>query len=166
MSPWMSNQEIDLILKHLKPEYTMLEWGSGGSTLTFSKYVDKYYSIEHNEEWYLKVHQALGNSGLRDKVFNYYVEQNLPKSKPSKYEEFKDYIEGISKLNTTFNAILVDGRARPHCALYAYDYLEDDGVLFIHDYFVRPHYHFVEEKYQVIAGVRQGQTLAVFKKRL
>lgn len=165
MKPWMSDQEINLIIKHLKPHYTMLEWGSGGSTLTFHKYVDKYYSIEHNEEWYQKVDEALANNNLRDKVINYYVEQNLPKSKPSRYEEFKDYIEAAGNMNTTFDAVLVDGRARPYCALYAYDLLHDDGVLFIHDYFMRPHYHFVEDKYEVIASVKQGQTLAVFKKR-
>jgi hypothetical protein len=161
----MSKQEIDLLISYLKPEYTMLEWGSGGSTVTFQQYVDKYYSIEHNKEWFEKVDVELGNRNLKHKVHNYFVEQNAPKSKPSRYEEFKDYIELASTLNTKFNAVLVDGRARPHCALYAYHLLEDDGVVFIHDYFVRPHYHFVEDKYRVVAGIRTGQTLAVLKKK-
>ena len=50
--PWMSQSEIQTIEKYLKPEFTMLEWGSGGSTLYFPKFVRKYYSIEHDMSWY------------------------------------------------------------------------------------------------------------------
>ena len=40
----------------LHPDYSMLEWGSGGSTIEFSQqYVKEYYSIEHNKEWHDKV---------------------------------------------------------------------------------------------------------------
>lgn len=35
IKPWMHDNEILLILKHLYYTDTMLEWGSGGSTLYF-----------------------------------------------------------------------------------------------------------------------------------
>ena len=41
----MSPEEIDLIKSNLDPSHIMLEWGSGGSTTEFPKYVKKYYSI-------------------------------------------------------------------------------------------------------------------------
>ena len=59
MKPWMSDIEIDLVMKYLSSEKTMLEWGSGGSTNTFSKYVKKYYSIEHDNSWAKKIQNAL-----------------------------------------------------------------------------------------------------------
>ena len=44
--PWMSKQEIDLILSFLNKEDIMLEYGCGGSTMFFPNYVKEYYSIE------------------------------------------------------------------------------------------------------------------------
>ena len=41
-----------MIEKYLSPETIMLEYGSGGSTLYFSKFVKEYYSIEHDKKWY------------------------------------------------------------------------------------------------------------------
>ena len=47
----MSLQEISIVETHLDPNDTMLEWGSGYSTLWFSQFVREYYSIEHDEGW-------------------------------------------------------------------------------------------------------------------
>ena len=52
MKVWMDNREKLLITKHFSPDKVMLEWGSGGSTIEFSPQLKKYYSIEHNKEWY------------------------------------------------------------------------------------------------------------------
>ena len=41
----MSIDERNLVSKYLGYNKTMLEWGSGGSTLFFSKYVKKYISF-------------------------------------------------------------------------------------------------------------------------
>ena len=43
--PYMEDNEIKLIEYYLNTNDTMFEWGSGGSTLWFSKFVKKYYSI-------------------------------------------------------------------------------------------------------------------------
>ena len=47
----MSPQEISLIESFLEPRDVMLEWGSGYSTLWYSKFVRDYYSIEHDQKW-------------------------------------------------------------------------------------------------------------------
>tara|TARA_Y100000034_G_C6905227_1_gene419803 strand:- start:2074 stop:2700 length:627 start_codon:yes stop_codon:yes gene_type:complete len=39
------------IKKYLKPEHTVLEWGSGESTKYFPQFVKKWISIEHDEKW-------------------------------------------------------------------------------------------------------------------
>jgi len=42
----MDKREIEKIISYLKPEDRMFEWGCGGSTVYFSKYVSFYRSIE------------------------------------------------------------------------------------------------------------------------
>ena len=55
---WMDSSEKAIIEKYLNPNVIMMEWGSGGSTIEFSKQVKEYYSVEHNLEWYNEVKAA------------------------------------------------------------------------------------------------------------
>lgn len=48
---WMDPREIALITDTLHDNMTMLEYGSGISTLHFSKLVNRYVSVEHNIGW-------------------------------------------------------------------------------------------------------------------
>eukprot|EP00042_Codosiga_hollandica_P048174 m.534795 g.534795 ORF g.534795 m.534795 type:complete len:124 (-) comp57608_c0_seq31:552-923(-) len=45
---WMDSREREMVEKHLSPHMTMLEYGSGASTLHFSRRVKAYYSVEHD----------------------------------------------------------------------------------------------------------------------
>ena len=51
------------------------------------------------------------------------------------YDMYSNYIEQISKFNTNFDVCFIDGQARMHCYLYVYNYLNDDGIVIIHDFF-------------------------------
>jgi len=53
----MSTGELNLLLKYLTQDVTnYLEWGSGGSTENFPRYVTgRYVSIEHDKAWCAKV---------------------------------------------------------------------------------------------------------------
>jgi len=55
----MSDLQIKGIMKYLNPNDIMLEYGSGGSTLFFSKHVKEYYSLEHEPEWYKKTFEKI-----------------------------------------------------------------------------------------------------------
>ena len=61
INPWMSRDEIGMIEGYLKPSFKMLEYGSGGSTLYFSRLVKEYYSVEHDVEWYEKITKTLNH---------------------------------------------------------------------------------------------------------
>ena len=165
MTPWMSPQEIQLIESFLKPNMTMLEWGSGGSTVTFSKKVAKYYSIEHVKDWYSKVDEELVNLNLKSKVTNVLIEPDYPRTIPTKYEEFKTYIEYVDELGVMFDAVLIDGRARAQCAERVLNYLNPGAVVFIHDFWQRPQYHSVLKDYREVASVKYGQSLVTLKKK-
>ena len=51
----MGDWEVLKCEEYIQGKDLMLEWGSGGSTLSFSSMVKKFVSIEDNEEWYAKV---------------------------------------------------------------------------------------------------------------
>lgn len=159
----MSDQDIRLILKYLKKDDIMLEWGSGGSTLYFSKFVKEYYSIESNEKWYNKI--------LKEKDENvsmFFCPPNAGRTVPSQKHQFIDYINQVEKLGKSFDKILIDGRARFFCAEQAFNYLKSDGILFFHDW-VREWYHSTLIYYELIELTpkidNNSGSLAVLKKR-
>ena len=170
--PWMSKAEIELIKKYLTTDKIMLEYGCGGSTTYFPQYVKEYYSIEHDIEWFHKVKSKTQN--LKNlQIFN------IPKNSTtknvvtardwfsldisSKYKDFYDYIRFPQKLNIKFDIVLIDGRARPECAKFISDFLNHNAIVFIHDYWLRKHYHVVEEKYTVIDAIKNGQSIVSLK---
>lgn len=77
------------------------------------------FSCNLDEKW------AYGDSGLKMKVFN-------------------DYINLINKTKIKYDIILIDGRARGECSINAYPHLKDNGYLIIHDWFLE------EEGYKII----------------
>ena len=87
MTPWMDDTEIALILKHLYYTDTMLEWGSGGSTTYFPHFVNKYYSIEHDAEWSMKVKEE-----MLPNVEFHHVPWDAPRTKPTQRSQFETYI--------------------------------------------------------------------------
>ena len=173
MQPWMSQREINTIIKYLHKTDTMLEYGCGGSTIHFCDYVAEYYSIEHNPEWYHKMSKI---AKPNTKIYHIDRDHITPENTriiaknwdgldtSSRSKDFNSYIHFPKNLKKIFDVVLVDGRARPECAKFIFDYLKDDGILFIHDYWNRKPYHVVEEKYKVIDAVKNGQSLAVFQK--
>tara|TARA_R110000744_G_scaffold296712_2_gene406610 strand:+ start:151 stop:753 length:603 start_codon:yes stop_codon:yes gene_type:complete len=193
ITPMMDPQEINLIKKYLKPNDVMLEYGSGGSTLLFSQFVSEYYSIEHNHEWAVEVQNQIKDnvtynvidpkSGEVNDIFagpptlfkykkgNIVQYDNIPhswdklKNSPY-YNELEKYITHPHTYNKIFDVVLVDGRARPECAQFIYDYIHNDSILFIHDYFPRERYSCVLEKYDMVDSIQTtSQTIAVFKKK-
>mmetsp|Transcript_16866 Transcript_16866/g.54908 ORF Transcript_16866/g.54908 Transcript_16866/m.54908 type:complete len:236 (-) Transcript_16866:156-863(-) len=63
LSPMMDAAEIDVIRAFLKPEAVMFEYGSGGSTREWAKYVKKVYAAEHIAVWAERVAEALKDVG-------------------------------------------------------------------------------------------------------
>lgn len=66
--PWMRKRElliIEEIVKKLQPQ-KVLEWGAGYSTLYFSNMtkVDKWLSVEHDQQWAQKVQELNGNGNI------------------------------------------------------------------------------------------------------
>ena len=165
MKAWMDDKEKLLITKHFSPDKIMLEWGSGGSTIEFSPQLKKYYSIEHNKEWYESVKNEISTLGYKNINYNF-VPQNLLNNndgRQSEYAQFKDYIDIVDKFNTKFDIVLIDGRARRLCAKKIIPYLNPGAIVIIHDWCVRDVYHCVTDYFDVLEYVDDTpQTIATF----
>lgn len=158
---WMDKREKAVIEKHLNPDVVMMEWGSGGSTVEFSKKVKKYYSVEHNYGWYQKVQQSISDNV---KLF-YKPAKEIPEHyHQSEYKHYTEYLDVVYEIGEYFDVVLIDGRARRLCALKVIPYLKPNAVVIIHDWCMRPPYRCVLDYYDLIEQVDDTpQTIAAFK---
>lgn len=112
--PWLTYSFIYFIQGRLKPEMSILEFGSGNSTLYWSKRVRKVESIEHDPAWFGK----FTSEGLPQNV-----NITLKKLQNDDYTNFK------SPNNIKFSIILIDGVKRVKCIKNNYKLLENNGVM-------------------------------------
>lgn len=100
-------------------EWTMFEWGAGGSTIWFGKRVKKLVSMENNLYYHNLVRDTINEQGLKNvEIFFREV--------PGAYASF---ILNYDK----FDCILVDGRHRVACVEYAIKRIKPGGIIILDD---------------------------------
>lgn len=162
-----TSNEIDAVINALNITDKMLEFGCGGSTLTFSKYVNVYNSIEHDKTWMKKVKSHIETSNICLKYVKcYYPDNNIhcDYSDPDHKLRWANYYTAASIFpEQYYNKIYIDGRARAYCAIDILKYIDKDSIVFIHDYGNRPKYHKELCKYYNLKD--QIDTLAILTKK-
>jgi len=103
----------------------IFEFGSGQSTLFFSKLAKKVVTVEHDKNWFERI-----NSQVPDNVDLKFCEL---KGNPPYFRAASDYGEN-------FDVIIIDGRDRVNCVFDSYKALKDEGVVIFDD-------SYREEKY-------------------
>ena len=162
-TPLMFKHEYKFIEKFLTPDDILLEWGAGNSTLYNSGLVKEVISIEHDLDWIKNIQIAIEYYDIKN-ITIHHVAANSPQPIPCRYEQFKDYIEFVKNQNLKFTKVLIDGRARKYCAKSIYDMIDEDVIVFIHD-FNRPDYQMVLKYYDVIEQLTEGQGIVALKKK-
>lgn len=125
----------DLLLSAPEPA-NCLEWGAGGSTVLFPKWLKEagkyfsYTSIEHDSEWHSKVLKALLESGLPEPLVSVYLVRC--EGDPTKQPQ-NEYVGLPLRLRQRWQFIFVDGRHRRRCLINASKLLAVDGVCVLHD---------------------------------
>jgi len=116
----------------------VLEWGSGNSTLYFSKYLQKgsqWDSVEHSSTWAKRGKYLLEN--LSNSNINvHFVPSNREYQEgghDGDIQTFRNYVLFPMQLNTQFQVIIVDGRARVECMKVGWYLLKKNGVMVLHD---------------------------------
>eukprot|EP00884_Botryococcus_braunii_P003682 jgi/Botrbrau1/13314/Bobra.0315s0012.1 len=168
---WMSVHEQMLIESYLDENNTMLEYGSGYSTLWFSQFVKYYYSIEHARDWFDIVKaeiRSLPNVEYRLAAVDPGYRGWPGGFSEGNYEQFEEYIKAVDGFVVQkFDRVLIDGRARAFCAKYILKYLHENSYIFIHDYEGRAMYHEnLDAYYTKIAIVFRGQSVVVARPKL
>jgi hypothetical protein len=170
MKPWMSDDEIQKISGYLDTNDVCFEWGSGGSTLFFSKFVKHYTSIEYDINWYNKITDCIYQNNLTNITYLYCPPDNdikLPifheQSNPKDFISYINIIDNLS--NIKYDKIFIDGRSRVACAKKALSYIDKNSIIFVHDFFDRKNYLPILEDYMIVDSVKHGQSLAILKKK-
>ncbi len=113
-NPWLSNTAIDLIKQRLGWDMKVFEWGTGNSTLFWSRYVKRVVSVEHDRSWYMKIKDIVPSNVILKWV---------------KLEYAGAYCREILNTDHDFDIVLIDGRDRVNCAFSAVKKLTPIGVI-------------------------------------
>lgn len=161
--PLMHKLEYELIEKFLTSDDILLEWGSGNSTIYWAGIVKKVITLEHDIIWHDNIKDIIHIYNI-DNIQQFRIPAHSPEPIPCRYAQFKDYIEFPKKEKLKFTKVLIDGRARKYCAKNIVDIIDDDVIVFIHD-FNRPDYQMTLKYYDPIEIITEGQGIASLKKK-
>ncbi|PYF77166.1 O-methyltransferase [Pedobacter nutrimenti] len=109
--PWFTYPAIEYLSQLDFSDKTFFEWGSGNSSVFFSKRVKSITSIEANEEWY-----SIGLTRLSSN-------QNLILAAKD------EYANRIKVSDKKYDVIIIDGIVREECAAFAPAYLNEGGMI-------------------------------------
>lgn len=116
--PWFTYSAIDFLKERLNHTFSLLEFGSGNSTLFFAERTNKVISIEHNKDWHQKIFSNLPEN----------VELNYTSSATD-----KDYLQPLVENNIKFDVIIIDGIYRNECIMNSLNHLSERGVIILDD---------------------------------
>ncbi|WP_419174562.1 FkbM family methyltransferase [Desulfosediminicola sp.] len=131
--PWLTYPAIEFLAPRLESEMEIFEYGSGNSTLWWSKRVKRVVSCEHDKEWYARYRRLVPDN----------VTYLLRRYKGGD----SDYQEEILCYRDSFDILVLDGRKRVACMENGLGALRDRGVVIV-DNSDREHY---QSGYQIMA---------------
>jgi len=147
--PPLVNGAIDWLQQNIQPDMKVFEYGSGTSTLFFSKFVKTLISVEHEKKLYERVLDQLNHfkkMTIAQAFFRYeYIPPeeyffSFPYSHESfgttdkkyLYHNFKNYVFYIKNF-TSFDLVLINGRARASCIKTALPKIRKGGYLILNN---------------------------------
>lgn len=116
--PWMNYHFVKFITNRLNSSMDIFEYGSGYSTLYWSKQVNSIITVEYDKEWFNVLHEQLPSNV--DCIFNCKINSS-------------EYAKEALNHNMKFDMIIVDGRNRVECLTLAGESLKHDGIFILDD---------------------------------
>lgn len=116
--PWVTYGFIDFISNRLDKNMDIFEYGSGNSTLWYGEKVKSVTSVEHDKNWFEKIHKNMSNN----------INLN--------YQELVydgEYSRFANNLNKKFDIIIVDGRDRVNCIKHSLSSIKENGIIILDD---------------------------------
>ena len=143
---WITFKAKAWMESYLKPDMSVFEYGSGGSTIFLSSRVNTLISIEHDRSWYRKVSGALSKEEISNceyilcepekkisgTMFSCNCKNHASALRRYAGMSFEKYVKSIEKYpNGSFDLVIVDGRARSSCIFHALSKIRSGGYLML-----------------------------------
>lgn len=166
--PSFPKKEKELVEEHYLKNKTILEYGSGGSTLlAASMEGKKIYSVENDAAWAKKMENHYNKN---EKILSPFIIHHVDIGKTSmwakpindeKWENFHRYpLEVWDREDFEDpDVILIDGRLRVACFLAAMLRIKKPTTILFDDYTNRDHYHCIEK---IIKPEKHAGRMALF----
>ncbi len=150
--PWFSYAAIDFLKSYLRPDMTVAEYGSGGSTIFFARRVRSVFSIEDNPQWHELVSRRLAEQGLKNVTLKLCP---FDFKNPTGFEE-SAYLNALPQ--EPLDGIVVDGseewtQVRPICFARAEKRIKTGGLIIVDDSW----------RYPVLRETHHAQRCQVFQ---
>ncbi|MGR6971714.1 class I SAM-dependent methyltransferase [Streptomyces cynarae] len=120
--PWLPFRVIERLEKHLTKGSHVFEFGGGGSTLWFSERAGEVVTVEHDDDWFRALQDAVSE---KDNCQVLYHAAN---------DDFAGYVGSIADYaDGYFDVVVVDGRERIRCLRSAMEKVRPGGLLILDD---------------------------------
>ncbi|MDY7101086.1 MAG: class I SAM-dependent methyltransferase [Actinomycetota bacterium] len=119
-----------------RPDATVVEYGSGASTLWLAKRAARVVSVEHDREWATIVAAKLAERP--DLEVDHRVVPPVETAGPTAFGsskpgwqgyDFEDYVRGADDIDGPIDLAVVDGRCRAKCFTQVLDRIAPDGLV-------------------------------------
>lgn len=116
--PWLSYDATRILERRLSPGSSVLEFGSGMSTLWFARRAGFVRSVEGCEAWYQKVRSFIKAEGIQNVDYILAVSES-------------DYVMAGDAGGRAYDMVIVDGDFRSECVRHAVKWLKRPGILYL-----------------------------------
>jgi hypothetical protein len=146
-SPWITFRARHFLKQLLQKNMHIFEYGAGGSSLFFARYVSSVITVEHDEAWLEQVRKVMKTEKMinwqgylvapQEKAENAIADPSDPDAYVSADEQykmysFKQYATFINQYaDESFDIVFVDGRSRPSCVKHALPKVKKGGYLIL-----------------------------------
>ena len=139
--PWITFKAENFLSKTLRQDMKIFEYGSGSSTLYFSRRVARVYSVEHNPEWHQKILDTLDSHAIKNVECRLTEPEIMNENQALDYvsrsslyadKNFASYVKSINEYpDGFFDIVIVDGRSRTRCISHAKIKIKKGGYLVV-----------------------------------
>ena len=115
--PWISYDAIRFFKRWLSPDKTVLEFGSGMSTIWYARHAKHVWSVEDYAPWHCKVTKMLASAS----VSNVKLE----------FKTGEEYSYFMRNDGVRIDMVMIDGSNRAECAETAIALIKNGGVIYL-----------------------------------